>query len=409
LKSPLENELIVNVGVTNLAGESDIIPNDCGSNEQSINALTANMTDVEFKDEIKNIHKRHHLGIDRTFELVKEMNKDVTRSMVSKVLSECDECARICPSPTKYLKGQLSTNRIWKCVSSDITHVGNRPYLTLIDTCSRFCVWRHLANESAQEICTQLDSIFSLLGPPELFLTDNGAVYRSEKVRRLMDLWEVKQTFSCAYRPQGNGISERNHRTIKTMVARSKNSVNECVYWYNITANQGKASPFSLLFHARPKAPGIRPSRVQDCVQLTDCLDNDVMNSDSFNPFVVGDSVYLRSDGRCDSEWSGPHRVSLIISPVALELNNDGISRHISHVRRVPRSGVNQINVIDSEIDSSESEHHSDNPDQFESRPSRLNDESSDSSDNTGGSTVSASRRSSRRRRAPRYLSDYVM
>ena len=70
---------------------------------------------------------------------------------------------------------------------------------------------------------------------------------------------------------------------------------------------------------------------------------------------------------------------------------------------------MNQINVIDSESDSSESEHHSDNPDQFESKPSRLNDKSNDSRDNTAGSTVSASRRSSRRRRAPSYLSDYVM
>ena len=375
------------------------------------NALIGNLSDLELENVVKDIHNRHHLGVDRTLDLVKEVKKDVSRSVVSKVISECDECAKICPTATKYPKGHLSSGRIWKCVSSDITHVGNRSYLTLIDTCSRFCVWRHLANESAQEICDHLNSIFSLLGPPELFLSDNGTVYRSAKVRRLMALWEVKQTFSCAHRPQGNGISERNHRTIKTMVARSKNSVSECVYWYNITANQGRSSPFSLMFHAQPKIPGIRPRRVQDCVQLPDRVVTDVLDNDSRNPFVVGDSVYLRSDGRCDSEWSGPHRVSLILSPVALELDGDGVSRHVSHIRRVPRSGVVQSNVdSDSESDSDESVHYQDTADQFGSQHINvLDDAASDSSDTTSGSTISATRRSSRRRRAPRYFSDYVM
>ena len=56
------------------------------------------------------------------------------------------------------------------------------------------------------------------------------------------------------------------------------------------------------------------------------------------NPFVVGDVVYLRRpDGRCDREWSGPHRVTALNSSVSIVLDDDSISRHISQMKRVPQ------------------------------------------------------------------------
>ena len=45
----------------------------------------------------------------------------------------------------------------------------------------------------------------------------------------------------------------------------------------------------------------------------------------------MGDAVFLRGDGRCDSQWSGPHRVTAIHSSVAVELDDDGVTRHVSH------------------------------------------------------------------------------
>ena len=35
--------------------------------------------------------------------------------------------------------------------------------------------------------------------------------------------------------PSGNGIIERNHRTVKTIAARKDHTVSEAVYWYNVT------------------------------------------------------------------------------------------------------------------------------------------------------------------------------
>ena len=43
----------------------------------------------------------------------------------------------------------------------------------------------------------------------------------------------VRPFFRAAYRAGGNGIVERNHRTVKAMAERGKGDPIEAVYWYN--------------------------------------------------------------------------------------------------------------------------------------------------------------------------------
>ena len=45
--------------------------------------------------------------------------------------------------------------------------------------------------------------------------------------------------FRAAYRPSGNGIVERHHRTIKAIAERGKISPLEAVYWYNMSPRSG--------------------------------------------------------------------------------------------------------------------------------------------------------------------------
>ena len=53
-------------------------------------------------------HGRHHLDVDRTWELVKtNLGSTVTRAEVSKVLARCDECVRICPSVDSHCQGHI--------------------------------------------------------------------------------------------------------------------------------------------------------------------------------------------------------------------------------------------------------------------------------------------------------------
>ena len=365
------------------------------------------------------IHGRHHLGVDRTWELVKaKLGPAVKRADVRKVLAQCDECARICPSTNPYYtKGTLSSDKVWFKVSSDITHFGGRAYLTLVDLGSRYCVWRLLRRETAEDVCLQLNQVFAELGPPSVLLSDNAAVYKSTKVKCLMRKWDVKQQFSCAYRPQGNGVVERNHRTIKTMAARSGNTVEECSFWYNVTSGVHGIPPYNFIFHSTAKLPGVTAEREFSCSTIQDAIGQWTESSDTRsiqkNPFVIGDSVYLRGDGKCDSEWSGPHRVTKLISDVSLEINGDDVPRHVSHVKRVPRTPEERSEIIvDHNSNSgseSDSSNESDDPQHDYSvdlcADSVHDPELDEPDDASPGSTQP--RRSVRSSRRPFYLRDY--
>ena len=103
------------------------------------------------------------------------------------------------------------------------------------------------------------------------------------------------------------------------------------------------------------------------------------------NPFSTGDRVYLRQpEGRCDQEWSGPHEVTAIISSVAVVLDGDGVSRHVSHLRLVPRPVVDEYD--DSDEDS---------------------DDDTGSFDDVGADDAPELRRGTRIRKPPAWLKDY--
>ena len=164
-------------------------------------------------------------------------------------------------------------------------------------------------------------------------MSDNGTAFRSREVMNLFEYWEVRHVLTCAYRPQGNSVIERMHRTVKRTARRGGKSIEEAVFWVNSTSSDGGPSPYECLFCARSRKPGVSPRRVEVARPRRPRAENsDDYEALDRNPFVVSDSVYLRApSGRCDEEWSGPHRITSVKSAVSVVLGNDGVSRHVSH------------------------------------------------------------------------------
>ena len=139
---------------------------------------------------IQELHNVGHFGMARTTELVREKigwNKRL-KKLVRRVVEHCDECAQICPTASPIPKGNLSNSKTWDRVSSDFTHVGSSLFLTLIDNASKFCVWRKLQNGSSSEVIKHLQMIFSGIGPPDTFFSDNGTVFCSGEIRNFMQI-----------------------------------------------------------------------------------------------------------------------------------------------------------------------------------------------------------------------------
>ena len=122
-------------------------------------AGAAHNTEVE---EIRKIHNRHHLGIERTlFVARKSLGDSITRSQVKKVVEECNTCRRIDPSPVQWEHGRLSVETVWTRLAMDFTHFNGKIYLSIVDCGpSRFAIWRNVMHESAEQVILHLKQIF---------------------------------------------------------------------------------------------------------------------------------------------------------------------------------------------------------------------------------------------------------
>ena len=156
------------------------------------------------------------------------------------------------------------------------------------------------------------------------------------------------------------------------MASRTGKTVKECVIWYNGTTGKHTESPYEMIFRPKPRLPIVREMRVIECttdVSLSNSDDENDYGVLAMNPFKINDRIYLRSTGKCDDPWTGPHKVSNILSVVTLELDNKSIARHISHMRKVEdKSGLaDEGQMQEGNTDSSDTESDSETAEGLES------------------------------------------
>lgn len=206
----------------------------------------------------------------------------------------------------------------------DICHVGDQHYLTLTDCGpSRYTIWRRLARQDSASVIQQLESIFLERSAPKELLTDNAASFRSVAFCEFASRWGMVVRYRCAHVPSGNGVSERCHRSVKTIVARKRCSVAEAVYRYNVMPRSENpvTSPANQLFRYEARLLGI------------DSVDEHDSPSVGRHCYSVGDRVWIRHPSRrCDAP-SVMGTVTRVISDQNVEV--DGMSRHVRDLRLV--------------------------------------------------------------------------
>ena len=281
---------------------------------------------VEVKPDLVAFHDLHHLGTNRTLYLARKSYPDakITRKQVEAVVKNCSRCCSIDPAPVSWTPGSADVSDNWQRLAIDVTHFRSKKYLTLIDCGpSKFAIWREIPNEGESVISRHLNEIFRERGPPGELLMDNATSFRSLEVRKLCESWGVEPVYRCAYRPSGNGIIERNHRTIKRSAARTGKDVLTAVYWYNVSPCDGIADesvPYRRIYTYEWK-----PLRLHTATTRVPT------NSETFR---VGQKVFVKPPGaRCTTQWP-LGTVSAPIDGVGIEV--DGIRRHIADLRVVP-------------------------------------------------------------------------
>lgn len=270
-------------------------------------------------EKIAQLHKEHHFGVDRSLYLTRMVAPEAQRDEVEACVRACVKCKTIDPQPTRHDEGSLGVSEDWMRLALDGAHYDGQAYLVLIDCGpSRFAIWRKIRSENAEDIAVILDQVFKERGPPAEMLTDNGTAFRSNRVAETCSRWGVRQLFRAAHRPQGNGIAERNIRTIKRTAARSGISPSRAAFWYNLAPRDrkdAKTAPAAMLhtYDWRHPMSATEPHEQEPA------------------EYVTGDVVFVKPPAaRCTDTWP-IGRVTAVNSRNNVDV--DGIPRHVLDVR----------------------------------------------------------------------------
>ncbi|XP_067949793.1 uncharacterized protein [Watersipora subatra] len=270
-------------------------------------------------------HLPHHLGVERTLYLAQQVRSDLTREQVKRELAGCEACQRVDPAPrgeNLVETGSLAVEGNWCRVAIDVTHYGGQVFLSMVDCGpSRFAIWCRLPSETAAHIVAQLRTIVIERGPCDELLMDNSMAFSSATVAQFADEWGISLRFRAAYAPSGNGIVERNHRTIKRIAERGRISPEEATFWYNVTPRKGTdggSVPSNNLYRYAWRVPFDVNLRGLDEV--------------SQGKFAVGDEVWVKpSTPSCTRQWA-PGVITGVVSKHNVCV--DGMPRHVRDVRK---------------------------------------------------------------------------
>jgi len=289
-------------------------------------------------DEVREMHDHHHMGVERTWYLTKKVDETTPKEVVKKVVGQCGSCQSIDPAPVRHLYGQLCVEENWDRAAVDVVHYKNIPYLSFVD-CGpgRFAIWRKMKGETATEICGELESIFYERGPVRELLMDNATSFRAEETRNMLERWGVMSIYRAAWRPSGNGIVERHHRTIKAMAERMRSSPIEAVYWYNVTPKDGQKDesvPHRSVCTYDWRLKGYSKEEGSS-KEVPDC------------ELMEGDEVWVKpGNARCTTHWNRG-LVTHINSDSNVDV--DGMPRHILDLRRVKEEDIEREAELDTQ------------------------------------------------------------
>ncbi|GFO15100.1 gypsy retrotransposon integrase-like protein 1 [Plakobranchus ocellatus] len=136
--------------------------------------------------------------------------------------------------------------------------------LTLVDVSTRWAEAVPLRRITAKDVAEALFSIFVRLGFPMEIQSDRGQQFMSKLLAKFNRLCNIKHFVSTPYHPQTNGIVERFHSTLKSMIRKLSHEspaewnrfVSAALFAYRNQVHSSTGfSPFSLLFGRAPRGP----------------------------------------------------------------------------------------------------------------------------------------------------------
>ena len=170
-----------------------------------------------------------HLGIKKTTDRI--LQQFFWPGMNDEIKQYCKSC-HTCQKVGKYQSdppvaplqpipviGEPFSQVVIDCVGPlPKTRSGNEYILTIMCTATRFPEGIPVRNIKTKTISKVLLKFFTTFGLPKEIQSDQGSNFTAREFKQMMDSLGIKHKLSSAYHPESQGVLERFHSTLKTMM-----------------------------------------------------------------------------------------------------------------------------------------------------------------------------------------------
>ena len=331
-----------------------------------------------------------HMGIRKTLDrITAHFFWPGVKVDVKKYCATCPQCQLVARNLKSYrapLKPTEIISEPFKKIAIDIvgelpkSSSGHKYILTIVDYATRYPEAIPLRTTNSKVIADALIQFFSRVGIPEELVSDQGSNFISKLMMQLYESLGIRKIKTSIYHPEGNGLVERFHSTLKAML---KKFVGECVKSWNkylpylpfayreVPTESIGYSPFELLYGRTVRGPLAviketwlenRPDRsnltsyvlemrkkltpmhqvVQKNLEKAQGKQKQVYDThSSMRRFDVGDKalVLLPTPGsKLEVKWQGPYTVTKVF--------DGGLNYELDTGKTVKRNRVYHINLL---------------------------------------------------------------
>jgi hypothetical protein len=370
-----------------------------------------------------------HPGQKKTLEIIKkDFYWRTIRKDVKSYVEKCHSCntQKPCNQATVQMQAAPIPSLPWGRISMDIvgplnkTSSNNKYILTCVDFLTRYPECIPIPDITAETVAKAfVKHIICRFGIPRELLTDCGTQFVGKLFQEICKLLGIKKLKTTPYHPSANGIIERMHKTLKTMISHFVNDkyadwdeiLPYCLLAYrNLPHTATKETPFYLMFGRDMELPihlaikqnivkydldenyasemlarmqlahEIAHKNIETNVQQRCNKHNNARLRKELQP---GDLVYLNNPAVLGSKivapkfrpkWTGPYRVLEKRGPVTYKIKETkGKKEHVVHAERLKPCKSDQtvtpinikINKENVESDPSDEEYNQQNIEEF--------------------------------------------
>uniref|UniRef100_A0A0G4HBW5 Integrase catalytic domain-containing protein n=1 Tax=Chromera velia CCMP2878 TaxID=1169474 RepID=A0A0G4HBW5_9ALVE len=145
-------------------------------------------------------------------------------SLYREVIEQCEECAQVKGASHRWRgwTGKLRIGRPLERVAVDIYYINSKPYVTMIDECTRWFVVVPVKGEDAETVWAAVkDNWLRMFGLPlglrSCFKTDHGSHFKGVFDLNCSKIG-IMHEWTPVGHPQSNGILENRHEVLDTQI-----------------------------------------------------------------------------------------------------------------------------------------------------------------------------------------------